>query len=540
MPPRLLPRWHVALPLVLAGAWGALLPVIATSDVHGPLVHAKAAAAAALIGFVVGALVGATVQPGVASTVRALRLLALAGLCAATLLALALVLRQAVPLPEAVAWAAGGFGLTLLGGVAILPHGARASSASHRVEGPASTATLRELLVEPLAATILGGGALLVAYLVGYVARIQTNLLIDGQLAAVGAPGFALQPSWPHPGIGALIMAAALVLLALGTTLYLTWRSVLPTRREFERLRRAVDGLSQRDGLARPIRAEGDDELATLGQALEQLRRHFGPALAEYQQAAAQAEAADRDRTAFLGVVTNALRVPLDKIVAGAEALVEPSTPLSTEQREDVRIVLSSSRHLTDLIDEVLDISVIASGQVHLKLASFDLTTLITEVAKAQRPLVQRKNVELRLTIAPDIHVRADERRVRQVLTNLCSNATKFTETGCIEVGASVTGSTVDVYVRDTGPGIAEDAISRLFTAFVQLGTLKQRAYGTGLGLAICKRLVEAHGGGITVESTVGVGSLFRFSLPLNGPETSLPGVVLDPPPSVSGVMAPQ
>ncbi len=531
---RLLPRWHLALPLVLATVWGALLPWI-SSGVWSAGGMSSAAPPVmllwglpALAGAVIGIAVGSSAQAGVASAVRVLRRLAMVGFAAAVLLGCAFVLLHATSVAGGCSLAASAFGLTLLGGVALLPHGARTTAGPN---DPVSTATLRQLLVEPLAALLVGAGALFCGYIVGRAARIESGLADVAARTRAAAPDLQLSSSLPHLDAQSTVAIIVSVAVMLATVLYLVWRSIEPTDHEFERLHRAVDALSEPDGLTRPIYVEGNDELARLGHSLELLRARVGPTLTEYQEAAAEAESADRERTAFLKIVTAALRKPLEQIVAAAEALLSPDAePLAKEQAEDVRIVLSSSRHLTDLIDEVLDISVIASGQVHLRVASFDLAQLISEVAKAQRPLVQRKSVELRLSIAPaTIMVRADERRLRQVVTNLCSNATKFTEKGFIEVGTEVdtSGTTVEVFVRDTGPGIAADAISRLFTAFVQLGTLKQRAYGTGLGLAICKRLVEAHGGSISVKSTLGEGSQFGFSLPIAGPALGVPGVVL-------------
>ncbi|HEX6835337.1 MAG TPA: HAMP domain-containing sensor histidine kinase, partial [Polyangia bacterium] len=190
------------------------------------------------------------------------------------------------------------------------------------------------------------------------------------------------------------------------------------------------------------------------------------------------------------------------------------------EQKEDVRIVLTSATHLVDLIDEVLDISAIATGQVQLKLGDVDVGQLVGDVAKAQRPLVQQKGVEIKIDIeSPSPHARADERRLRQVVTNIISNAVKFTDKGSIEIAARKDGERVVISVKDTGPGIAEEQLPKLFSEFVQLGSLKQRARGTGLGLAICKRLVEAHGGQVAAESTLGKGSIFRVLLPLRGPD---------------------
>src|SRR5205823_5118871 len=134
----------------------------------------------------------------------------------------------------------------------------------------------------------------------------------------------------------------------------------------------------------------------------------------------------------------------------GARTIHDPGAEkLTDEQKEDVRIVLTSATHLVDLIDEVLDISAIATGQVSLKLGDVDIGQLVGDVAKAQRPLVQQKHVEIKIDIAtPSPRARADERRLRQVITNIISNAVKFTDKGSIDIGVEQKGDRVIVSVR--------------------------------------------------------------------------------------------
>jgi signal transduction histidine kinase len=340
-----------------------------------------------------------------------------------------------------------------------------------------------------------------------------TRRLPDGTAIIAAVP--------PLPIGGDVMIAFALVgiLVALGA-----WGigrlTGAATAEDLERVCKNLDDLGRGPhGLDSPVVAASLDEVGDLAVALGRLRTHLRPTLAEYETALEKAQQADRARTAFLGLVSAELRLPLDQIVAGARGLLDPVDPLTAEQAEDVRIVLSSSLHLVDLIDEVLDVSAIATGQVPLKLGDVDIGQVVSDVAKAQRPLVQQKRVEVRLEVqSPSPRARADERRLRQVFTNIISNAAKFTEHGFIEVIARSQGGEVEVSVRDTGPGIDPKALPRLFTEFVQLGSLKQRAHGTGLGLAICKRLVEAHGGKVSAESTPGEGSVFRVVVPVAGP----------------------
>jgi signal transduction histidine kinase len=338
--------------------------------------------------------------------------------------------------------------------------------------------------------------------------------LADGShvIAAVPAP----------PLNGEMVIAFGVVglLLALGAV-GLARLVVAGATRDLDRVVAVLDNLGRGPhGLDKPVVAASLDEVGDLAAALGALRAHLRPTLADYQVALEKAQAADRARTDFLQLVSTELRSPLDQIVAGAQSLLDPaSEKLSAEQAEDVRIVSSSSLHLVDLIDEVLDISAIATGQVTLKVSDVDLGRLAGDVAKTQRPMLQQKGVELRIHVdEPSPRAKVDERRLRQVVTNLVGNAGKFTEKGFIEVSTRVKGSEIEIAVRDTGPGIAPEQLPKLFTEFVQLGSLKQRAHGTGLGLAICKRLVEAHGGRVGAESTPGVGSRFFLVVPIAGP----------------------
>ena len=341
--------------------------------------------------------------------------------------------------------------------------------------------------------------------------------LVDGSIVAAAVPAPTIAPSVVL-GFGLAGLLVALTALGIGALIG------GGTARDLARVTTTLDELGRSPrGLDRPVVALSNDEVGDLATALGRLRARLQPGLAEYQSALEKAQAADQARTDFLGLVSAELRNPLDRILGGARTLLDPGAEtLSTEQKEDVRIVLTSATHLVDLIDEVLDISAIATGQVSLKLGDVDVGQLVGDVAKAQRPLVQQKGVEIKIDIeSPSPHARADERRLRQVITNIISNAVKFTEKGSIEISARRDAEKVVISVKDTGPGIAEEALPKLFSEFVQLGSLKQRARGTGLGLAICKRLVEAHGGQVAAESTVGKGSTFRVMLPARGPEDS-------------------
>jgi signal transduction histidine kinase len=343
--------------------------------------------------------------------------------------------------------------------------------------------------------------------------------LVDGSIVAAAVPVVTIAPSVV---LGFSVAGLLVALTALGIGLLIG----SGTAHDLARVATTLDELGRSPrGLDRPVVALSNDEVGDLATALGKLRARLQPGLAEYQSALEKAQSADQARTEFLTLVSAELRNPLDRILGSARTLLDPAAEkLSDEQKEDVRIVLTSATHLVDLIDEVIDISAIATGQVTLKLGDVDVGQLVGDVAKAQRPLVQQKGVEIKIDIeSPSPHARADERRLRQVVTNIISNAVKFTEKGSIEISARRDAEKIVVSVKDTGPGIAEEQLPKLFSEFVQLGSLKQRARGTGLGLAICKRLVEAHGGLVAAESTPGKGSTFRIIVPARGPEDTRP-----------------
>jgi signal transduction histidine kinase len=187
--------------------------------------------------------------------------------------------------------------------------------------------------------------------------------------------------------------------------------------------------------------------------------------------------------------------------------------------------VRSNGRHLLWLINEVLDLSKIESGELELEMAVFSMPDVVQTVVSATGSLAQEKSLALNVSLPPDLPtVTGDERRIVQVLLNLVGNAIKFTDTGGIDIRVAAENGAIDVQVADTGPGIAPDDQERIFQEFQQIdNTITKEKGGTGLGLAIAKRIVEMHGGRIWIESTLGQGSNFRFSLPLDVNQTEAP-----------------
>jgi len=176
-----------------------------------------------------------------------------------------------------------------------------------------------------------------------------------------------------------------------------------------------------------------------------------------------------------------------------------------------------SGRHLLGLINDVLDLSKIEAGELTLANNIYSLKDVIQSVIASSQSLATEKNLTLKIAVPADLPAASgDERRILQVLLNLVGNAIKFTDAGEVRIDAAATDGALEVSVSDTGPGISAADQEHIFEEFRQAeGSIAQRKGGTGLGLAIAKKIVELHGGKIWVESEVGKGSTFTFTLPL-------------------------
>jgi signal transduction histidine kinase len=239
---------------------------------------------------------------------------------------------------------------------------------------------------------------------------------------------------------------------------------------------------------------------------------------------------ASRLKDQFLANVSHELRTPLNSVIGFSDLLVtmaSAESPLTDTQRDYLETISRNGRHLLEFINELLDLSKIAAGRLELRLEALELETVLREAADSVRAQLEAHNHRLAVEPPePPVVVTADRGRLRQVLLNLLSNAIKFTtDGGRITLRARLDASGgARIAVTDTGIGIAPADQHRLFQEFVQLDATPSRRYeGTGLGLALSKRLVELHGGTIGVESQLGQGSTFWFTLPRAAPRS--PGV---------------
>jgi len=230
----------------------------------------------------------------------------------------------------------------------------------------------------------------------------------------------------------------------------------------------------------------------------------------------------DRLKDEFLANTSHELRTPLNGIIGLAESLLEGVTgPLSVATCHNLSMIALSGRRLSSLVNDVLDFSKLKHHEIELIRRPTHLHAVAEVVLTLSRPLIGQKSLQLLNQISPDLPtVWGDENRLQQVLHNLVGNALKFTDAGLVTVSAQVLTQSepcLAVTVSDTGIGIAPHQLARLFNSFEQGdGSIERRYGGTGLGLAISKQLIELHGGQLTVESTVGQGSHFTFTLPLS------------------------
>jgi signal transduction histidine kinase len=266
------------------------------------------------------------------------------------------------------------------------------------------------------------------------------------------------------------------------------------------------------------------DDLKVLTSLSEQLSvavqnaRFYG----EQVEIAEKLRAVDTMKSQFLASMSHELRTPLNAVLNFTEFVgLGLRGPVNEKQKDALNKALDRGKHLLALINDVLDMTKIEAGMLKLFVESdIDLKQELNTAVTATQPLLKDKSV----TVVQDVDdalplLVGDRRRIRQVLLNLLSNAAKFTEEGSITLSVKKRGEIILFAVIDTGPGIAPEDQTLIFEPFKQTETGIQHASGTGLGLPISKRLVEAHGGQLWVESNVGEGAGFYFTLPIHSLE---------------------
>jgi signal transduction histidine kinase/CheY-like chemotaxis protein len=246
------------------------------------------------------------------------------------------------------------------------------------------------------------------------------------------------------------------------------------------------------------------------------------------------AEGANRAKSEFLANMSHEIRTPLNGVMGVASALAR--TSLAPSQREMVGLIESSAKTLEALLSDVLDLARVEAGRMALAHEPFELTRCLTDVAALFQPSAEAKDLDLVVERGPEVEgvFLGDAARVRQILSNLVSNAVKFTLAGDVRIGAAALrtpeGIEARIWVRDTGIGFDEDAKARLFSRFEQAdGSITRRYGGTGLGLAISRSLAERMGGTLDAAATPGQGATFTLSLPLTRAAAAPPLALAEP-----------
>ncbi len=330
---------------------------------------------------------------------------------------------------------------------------------------------------------------------------IHLDIQLEVLNAAVGARNRII--------IYSVVGAVGAVCLILLPLLSLEWAIL----RRIERMNKGVRALATPGSDAPFLEVRGGDELSELSASVNHL-------VVSEREARDQAEEANNAKSDFLAIMSHEIRTPMNGVLGYTDLL--QSTPLNAEQGEYVHTIATSGNALLGIVDDILDLSRIEAGKLQIVLGDdFSPVDLVEGVVELFRPQALRKGVDLRIAISPSpfVLLRSDEGRLRQVLVNLVSNAVKFTSSGSITVSMRLlqdlpSAQEIEFLVRDTAGGIQPDKLERIFEPFAQADpTVRLRYGGSGLGLAISRRIVGLLGGALSVESTLGSGSTFRFAL---------------------------
>ncbi len=261
-------------------------------------------------------------------------------------------------------------------------------------------------------------------------------------------------------------------------------------------------------------------DMRRLRQRNAQLQKRVRKRSAELARANGDLREASRHKSEFLANMSHELRTPLNSIIGFTEFIIDgKSGPLNEKQKSQLEMVHSSGTHLLNLINDLLDLSKIEAGKAEVSKDWFSLASVVEQVLRTVMPMAARKNLSLERKLDIPERIYSDRRMVFQILLNLVNNALKFTEHGGVTIRGSVAGGELRMTVADTGIGMKPESVMKLFEAFRQVDSSANRRHeGTGLGLYLCKRLLTLLGGDISVESELGKGSRFTFTLPIGQP----------------------
>lgn len=295
--------------------------------------------------------------------------------------------------------------------------------------------------------------------------------------------------------------------------------------RPIEILHRGTQRLAKGDFYYR-VSIKGQDEFGQLGAAFNLMGERVNALIDELHATNKQlkiesknAKAANRLKTDFLATVSHELRTPLNGIIGLTEAIQEQlAGPLTEKQQEYISHIYSNAEHLLDLINEILDLSKIEAGKMELNYQEIDVSSFFSRIINMLLEFARNKDVQLHYENHSTVRsIWADPKRITEIMNNLLSNAIKFTPSGgSVSVTIDQTKKSLAISVQDTGIGIGKEGLEKIFVPFYQdVGAWNTQYEGTGLGLALTHKLVELHGGTVTVDSTIDVGTTFTVHLPL-------------------------
>ena len=293
------------------------------------------------------------------------------------------------------------------------------------------------------------------------------------------------------------------------------------------RLSKRVSSIGTSGDLSTRVSMGGGDEVSKLADTIDVMTETLEQSSKTLREKNEQLEEADRAKSEFLAHMSHELRTPLNVIMGFSELMLD-GVPgkVNKEQRQCLNDIWSGGQHLLGLINDILDLSKVESGKMELKLRDIELPGVIESLRSEIMPMLVTRKQSLDIKVEKGLPlVRADRAKVRQVLLNLLSNATKFTpDGGKLKVEAVRENNWCRVSVIDNGIGIKKKDQERIFEPFCQLdSTLSEEERGTGLGLAIARQIIERHGGRIWVESEYGKGSRFTFTLPVATASSRIP-----------------
>ena len=343
---------------------------------------------------------------------------------------------------------------------------------------------------------------------------------------------FVVAPEVPFAGGSLVVSVALLATLLVGAAALVALALARDVYSDVTFVERRIAEMAQEgaDPAGKPVPVRSVDQVGLLAASFNVLVDRFAAAEEAYRQDLTGAQNYDRERSAFLAALSHELRTPLNAILGFADVLLaEVDGPLTEDARESLSVIRGSGEHLRALIDDILDLSALESGELRLSSRSVDVFPIAQEVVREAGIAASAKGLMLDLNGKPAFAF-ADPRRVRQIIGNVVGNAIKFTSKGSVSVRVDPRDGGVSIAISDTGPGIAPKDHEAIFREYFQTGDARRQRVGTGLGLAITRRLVQMHRGFIDLRSQLGRGSLFTIVLPSQAPPEPRPSDPVPPP----------